>query len=98
MAEPRLTRRDFLRLGLLPAAGPLLSVLSACARKAPRRAVSFLNWTAYIAPDTLPAFSKETGIAVDYDVFTTEAEIDAAISAIRSSVARLRTISPTAVS
>ncbi len=39
-----------------------------------------------------------TGVRLSLSRFTTEAEIDAAISAIRSSVARLRTISPTAVS
>jgi cysteine desulfurase len=39
-----------------------------------------------------------TGVRLSLSRFTTEAEIDAAISAVRSSVARLRTISPTAVS
>jgi len=39
-----------------------------------------------------------TGIRLSLSRFTTGAEIDAAIAAIRSSVARLRTISPSAVS
>jgi cysteine desulfurase len=39
-----------------------------------------------------------TGIRLSLSRFTTAEEIDAAISAIRSSVARLRTISPSAVS
>jgi cysteine desulfurase len=39
-----------------------------------------------------------TGVRLSLSRFTTEAEIDAAISAIRSSVARLRTISPSVVS
>lgn len=39
-----------------------------------------------------------TGVRLSLSRFTTEAEIDAAISAIRSSVTRLRTISPSAVS
>jgi cysteine desulfurase len=39
-----------------------------------------------------------TGVRLSLSRFTTEAEIDTAISAIRSSVARLRTISPSAVS
>ena len=38
-----------------------------------------------------------TGVRLSLSRFTTEAEIDAAIAAIRSSVARLRTISPSAV-
>jgi cysteine desulfurase len=39
-----------------------------------------------------------TGVRLSLSRFTTEEEIDAAIAAIRSSVARLRTISPSAVS
>jgi cysteine desulfurase len=39
-----------------------------------------------------------TGVRLSLSRFTTDAEIDAAISAIRSSVARLRTISPSVVS
>lgn len=39
-----------------------------------------------------------TGVRLSLSRFTTEAEIDAAISAIHSSVSRLRTISPSAVS
>jgi len=39
-----------------------------------------------------------TGVRLSLSRFTTDAEIDAAIAAIRSSVARLRTISPSAVS
>ena len=76
MAEKALTRRDFLRLGLLlPAAGPLLSGLLACAKKEQRRVVNFFNWSAYVAKDTLPGFTRETGIAVNYDVFSDEEEM-----------------------
>jgi cysteine desulfurase len=39
-----------------------------------------------------------TGVRLSLSRFTTEEEIDAAIAAVRSSVARLRTISPSAVS
>ncbi len=39
-----------------------------------------------------------TGVRFSLSRFTTEAEIDAAIAAVRASVARLRTISPSAVS
>ncbi len=31
--------------------------------------VNFYNWSDYIAPDVLPAFERETGIRVNYDVF-----------------------------
>jgi spermidine/putrescine transport system substrate-binding protein len=77
VSEPRLTRRGFLRLGLLvPAAPPLLSsLLSACFKKEKQRVVNFFNWSAYIAKDTLPNFSKETGIKVNYDVFADEEEM-----------------------
>jgi putrescine transport system substrate-binding protein len=38
---------------------------------APPRAatVNFYNWSNYIHPDTLPAFTAATGIAVNYDVY-----------------------------
>jgi spermidine/putrescine transport system substrate-binding protein len=75
MDESRLSRRDFLRLGLLvPAAGPLSGLL-ACASKEPERVINFFNWSMYIAKDTLPAFTQETGIKVNYDVFADEEEM-----------------------
>ncbi len=79
MSDPdrRLTRRDFLRLGVLaPALPPLLSgALSACFKREKENAVNFFNWSAYIGKDTLPAFSRETGIKVNYDVYADEEEM-----------------------
>ncbi|RMF12381.1 MAG: polyamine ABC transporter substrate-binding protein [Alphaproteobacteria bacterium] len=31
--------------------------------------VNFYNWSDYVAPEVLPAFTRETGIRVNYDVF-----------------------------
>jgi spermidine/putrescine transport system substrate-binding protein len=76
VTEPRLRRRDFLRLGLLstvPAA--LGSALAGCLKKKEERVVNFFNWSLYIAKDTLPDFSQETGIKVNYDVFADEEEM-----------------------
>ena len=77
MSESKLSRRDFLRLGLLlPAVPPFLSgLLAACAKRAPEHVVNFFNWSLYIAKDTLPNFSRETGIKVNYDVFADEEEM-----------------------
>lgn len=75
MAE--LTRRDFLRLAVLGAVSPAL--LAACAKGPEERVVNFFNWSTYIGPDTLPAFKKETGISVHYEVFADEEEMFAKI-------------------
>ncbi|MBI5241497.1 MAG: spermidine/putrescine ABC transporter substrate-binding protein [Elusimicrobia bacterium] len=76
MAEPRVSRRDFLRLGLLlPAAGPLLSTLAACAKKPAERVVNFFNWSSYISKEALPGFTAATGVKVNYDVFADEEEM-----------------------
>ena len=65
------TRRDFLRLALLTAAlGP-----AACSRGPRKRQVNFFNWSNYIAEQTLPAFEKETGITVNYDMYSDEEEM-----------------------
>ena len=62
---------------------PLLCLLAGCggrpgaslpAAPAPApagedRLLNVLNWSDYIAPDTLAAFERETGIKVNYDVF-----------------------------
>ena len=77
MTEPRLSRRDFLRLGLLlPTLPPLAAgFLSACFKRDKERVVNFFNWSSYIAKDTLPDFTKETGIKINYDVFADEEEM-----------------------
>ena len=53
------------RLGLAFAAA--LTLLSAPVR-AEERVVNFYNWSNYMAPDVLEAFTKETGIKVVYDL------------------------------
>src|SRR5476651_1181324 len=35
----------------------------------PEKVLNIYNWTDYIAPDIVPAFEKEYGIKVHYDVF-----------------------------
>ncbi|MFA6004464.1 MAG: spermidine/putrescine ABC transporter substrate-binding protein [Elusimicrobiota bacterium] len=74
--DPGLTRRDFLRLGVLAAVpAALSSALSACAQREKERVVNFFNWSAYISKDSLPAFTRDTGIKVNYDVFADEEEM-----------------------
>jgi len=46
-----------------PAAGPKAPPL------AEDKVLNVLNWSDYIAPDTIEKFEKETGIKVNYDVF-----------------------------
>ncbi len=43
--------------------------------------VNFYNWSDYIAEETLPNFTKETGIAVTYDVFDTNEVLEAKLLA-----------------
>ena len=70
------------RLGLLGPLCLLIGTLTACGGsptespgilpKAPAiedKVLNVLNWSDYIAPDTLEKFTKETGIKVNYDVF-----------------------------
>jgi putrescine transport system substrate-binding protein len=59
----------------LTLAAVLLALLGACggeSSEAPPRSgaqVNFYNWSNYIHPDTLPAFTAQTGIRVVYDVY-----------------------------
>lgn len=43
--------------------------------------VNFYNWSDYIAEDTLPSFTRETGIEVTYDVFDTNEVLEAKLLA-----------------
>src|SRR4051812_24765428 len=70
---PRLTRAEFLKLGLTAAAFP--SLLAACASGPKKREVNFFNWSKYIGKDTLSNFTKRTGIAVNYEEFADEEEM-----------------------
>src|ERR1700761_9703858 len=52
------------------AAALALSLLAPVAASAQgERVVNFYNWSDYIDPSVLDAFTKETGIAVRYDTF-----------------------------
>src|SRR5580693_4615710 len=42
------------------------------------------NWSDYIAPDTIPNFTKETGIAVSYDVYDGNEVLEAKLLAGQS--------------
>ena len=67
------------RRGLVLAACAVAFALAACGPKpqatavarpvAEDKVVNVLNWSDYIAPDTIEKFEKETGIKVNYDVF-----------------------------
>lgn len=69
----RLTRREFLGLSLA-------AFLQACA-KSGGRVVNFFNWSKYIAPDTLPRFTKDSGVAVNYEELADEEEMFAKLRA-----------------
>ena len=72
MAED-VSRRDFLKAAVL---APLLpSFLAACRRADDRHVVNFFNWSNYIGKDTLPEFTKRTGVEVRYDMFADEDEM-----------------------
>lgn len=43
--------------------------------------VNMYNWTDYIGPDTLRDFERETGIRVNYDVYTSSEIVDAKLMA-----------------
>lgn len=74
-----LTRRDFLKAAVL---APLLpAFLAACRRADARRVVNFFNWSNYIGKDTLPNFTKRTGVDVRYDLFADEEEMFAKLRA-----------------
>ncbi len=55
-------------LGLAP-------VLSACTSSEDVKRLSFLNWTDYIAPNTLSGFEKATGIETTYETYTSNDEL-----------------------
>ena len=55
--------------------------LAACRRADQSRVVNFFNWSNYIGKDTLPNFTKRTGIEVRYDLFADEDEMFAKLRA-----------------
>ncbi len=46
--------------------------------------LNIYNWSDYIAPDTVPNFTKETGIPVNYDVYDANETLEAKLSAGKS--------------
>lgn len=67
------SRRDFLRLAVTAASLP--QFLAACSRAEKGKTVNFFNWSNYIGKETVPRFTRETGVAVNYDVFADEEEM-----------------------
>lgn len=56
-------------LGGCGRSGAPVAVTGEVAPRAEEQVVNVLNWTDYIAPDTIERFERETGIRVNYDVF-----------------------------
>jgi putrescine transport system substrate-binding protein len=57
----------------------LAAPMSASAQ--PQRVVNFYNWSDYVDPSVLDAFSKKTGIAVRYDTFDSSDTLEAKLLA-----------------
>src|SRR5579864_5837370 len=60
-----------------------LTMLTAAAR-AEEPVLHVYNWSDYIAPDTIANFTKETGIAVTYDVYDGNEVLEAKLLAGQS--------------
>ncbi|TBU92557.1 polyamine ABC transporter substrate-binding protein [Phytopseudomonas dryadis] len=54
-----------------------LSLVACTFAQAADKTVHFYNWSDYMGPDTLKSFEKETGTAVQYDVFETNEMLEA---------------------
>jgi putrescine transport system substrate-binding protein len=70
------------RFGFVAAFGAAL-LLSAHAN-AQERVVNFYNWSNYMAPDVLEAFTRETGIKVVYDTFDANETLETRLLAGKS--------------
>ncbi|AWN46749.1 spermidine/putrescine ABC transporter substrate-binding protein PotF [Methylobacterium terrae] len=83
----RLLRRGFLRQGLLGSLACLLALVAVpagTAAAAPERVVNIYNWSDYIDPKMLDAFTRETGIRVVYDTYDTNEIVETKLLAGRS--------------
>jgi putrescine transport system substrate-binding protein len=69
--------------GFVIALGAAL-VLTAAQANAEERVVNFYNWSNYMAPDVLEAFTKETGIKVVYDTFDANETLETRLLAGKS--------------
>ncbi|MBI2993479.1 MAG: polyamine ABC transporter substrate-binding protein [Gammaproteobacteria bacterium] len=61
--------------------GALICAAAFSATAAEEPVVNMYNWTDYIGPDTLRDFERETGIRVNYDVYTSSEIVDAKLMA-----------------
>ena len=75
-----------IRLGL--AIGCLVlafaAIFSAAAASAEEPRLNVYNWSDYIAPDTIPKFTAETGIKVTYDIYDGNEVLEAKLLSGRS--------------
>lgn len=55
--------------GVRFAAGAMVALAALSAARAQENVVNVYNWAEYTAPDTLPGFTRETGIQVRYDTY-----------------------------
>jgi putrescine transport system substrate-binding protein len=60
------------------------AAVSPLAARAEAPELHVYNWSDYIAPDTIPGFTKETGIAVTYDVYDGNEVLEAKLLAGQS--------------
>jgi putrescine transport system substrate-binding protein len=71
-------------LGIAAAFWALAPVLLSFGARAETPELHVYNWSDYIAPDTIPNFTKETGIAVTYDVYDGNEVLEAKLLAGQS--------------
>jgi len=72
----RLTRWAF-GMGVLAAA----TIVAALAAAADQPVVNVYNWNDYIGPDVIAAFTKETGVKVNYDLYDANETVEAKLAA-----------------
>jgi spermidine/putrescine-binding protein len=70
------SRRNFLKTALVAtASGTLVNFLASCDRSEPLK-LSFLNWQDYIGDTTLRDFEEATGIAVSYQTYPSNDQLE----------------------
>src|SRR3954453_11091207 len=75
--------RDSIR-GPLCLIAAMMAALSLSPAWAQERTVNFYNWSNYMAPGVLEAFTKETGIKVVYDTFDANETLETRLLAGKS--------------
>nr|WP_315838833.1 polyamine ABC transporter substrate-binding protein [Bradyrhizobium prioritasuperba] len=61
-----------------------VAIVASCSAQAQERVVNFYNWSNYMAPGVLDAFTKETGIKVVYDTFDANETLETRLLAGKS--------------